>query len=171
MIGLIETKNLKLFGEVFLAMKDKSGETLFEAHQKNLIVNNGFFIVANLLAGNFSNYSMTKFGFGDGTTTPSVSDNDMGGTNKKIKGIDTVNTTTFGADKARIYWNIIYDDDIADQDMGGTNPWPVGTPFTIKEFGIFAENEDLFNRIVWAGPDLVMDDGIRLEGYFQITVS
>lgn len=171
MIGINENKNLKLFGEVFLTMKDKSGNIVFEAHQKNLIVNNGLFIVASLLASDFGNYAMSKFGFGDGTTTPDVNDNTLQGTNKNIKGIDTVNTSTFGADKARIYWNISYDDDIGGQDMGGTNPWPIGTPFTIKEFGIFAENNDLFNRIVWVGPDLVMDEGIQLEGYFQITVS
>lgn len=158
-----------LRGELFLTMY-KGKKRLFSHNQCNMIVNNGLLVMANLLASNFTDFQISQIGFGDGTTDPAVTDQDLQGDLKSKKAIDSVKTTTYGSNKARIYWSIIYNDDISGIDLG-SGVWPAGDSFTITEFGLYTANNTLFNRIVWNGPDLVMDTDITLEGYFQITVS
>lgn len=155
-------------GELFVKLINEHDEVIYEGNQKNLVVNNGFLILAGLVASDF-NYQISQFAFGDGTTTPLSSDEDMQGSNKRKLPINTSRTTIFGANTARVYWEIVFNDDIAGQDMGATNPWNATVSFTVKEFGLFSQNDTLFNRIVWSGPDLELSKGIKLEGYFAIT--
>lgn len=173
MITIPELFKKGLSGQLFLKMY-KHGELIMEENQSNLIVNNGLLVMAKLLAADFTNGEIDTLGFGDGNVAPTISDQDLeavisAGNYNKIP-TDATNTTTIGANQSKIYWEIVYDDDISGQDMGATNPWTPGDPFTITEFGLFAANGDMFNHIQWTGPDLVMDTGIKLEGFFLITI-
>lgn len=161
-----------LKGELFLKMY-KDNELIFSEHRKNLIVNNSKTIVAGLLASKFTTYDISQIGFGDGTTVAISSDSDLSGDYTRKVTINTSNNIVFGSDIAQIHWSISYDTDISGQTFGGVigGTWTPGDPFTIKEFGLFSTGNDMFNRIVWSGADLVMDEGIKLEGYFAITVS
>ena len=172
MIILNELSQLKLSGELFVKLT-KYDKVIYEGNQKNLIVNGGFLTVANLLATNFTGNTIDTIGFGDGITAPVLSDTTLSGDYFKKIDIDTASTTVFGTNQARIYWDIDYDTDIGGQTFEGAvgGVWPDGDPFTIKEFGLFTDGDNLFNRIVWSGPNLIMDEGIRLEGYFIITTS
>lgn len=171
-ITINESSQLNLSGELFVKLT-KQDKVIYEGNQQNLIVNSGFLTVANLLAGNFSGYTISKIGYGDGITAPALSDTTLSGDYFRKIGIDTGETAVFGANQARIYWDIDYDTDIGGQTFEGAvgGVWTDGDPFTIKEFGLFTDGDNLFNRIVWGGPDLIMDEGIRLEGYFIITTS
>lgn len=164
--------NSFLTGELFIKMY-KNNKLIFSDNKKNLIVNNAKTIVAGLLASKFTTYDISQIGFGDGTTTAISSDETLKGNYTRKISIDTSDNIVFGSDIAQIHWTISYDDDIANQTfegvIGGT--WTLGDPFTISEFGLFSTSNDMFNRIVWSGADLVLDEGIKLEGYFAITVS
>ena len=172
MLNFKEEAKANITGELFIKMY-RHDELIYEGKDTNLVVNNGLIILAGLLAGDFTNYEITQVGFGDGTTATDVNQQNLQGDYHRKKGIDSDKTTVFGANIAKIYWDITYGDDIGGQTFQGGvgGVWTDGDPFTIKEFGLFANNDDMFNRIVWSGPDLVMDTGIRLEGYFQIKVS
>lgn len=161
-----------LKGELHIKIFDHD-TLIFEGSEGNLIVNNSQTIVAGLIASDFTNYTISQVGFGDGTTATISSDTDLQGDYTKKKIVDTLSNIVFGANIAEVHWNINYDDDIRGQTFGGAigGVWTDGDPFTIKEFGLFSTNNDMFNRIVWSGPDLVMDQGIRIEGHFAITVN
>lgn len=167
-----EEMEANITGELFIKMF-RHDELIYEGNDTNLIVNNGLIILAGLLAGDFTNYTISQLGFGDGTDVTDVNQQNLQGDYHRKVNTDADKTTVFGANIAKIYWDIDYDTDIGGQTFGGGigGVWTDGDPFTIKEFGLFATNNDMFNRIVWSGPDLVMDSGIRLEGYFSITVS
>jgi len=164
-------ENIGLNGEINLKLIDKSkNKIIYRGRQHNLIVENGKFILANLLIGNFADYEITKIGFGDGTTAAVSGDLDLEGPNKGKGDVISSNSSTSSNTIANIYWEIDYDTDIAGQDLDLTNPWIVGNPFTITEFGLFTVNDTLFNRLIWTGPDLVMDENMKLEGDFKITI-
>lgn len=163
----------KIFsGELFLKQY-YDDKLIMEHSQKNLIVNNSQTIVAGLIASLFSSYTISQIGFGDGTSTAVSGDEILQGDYTRKKSIDSENNVVFGANIAQVHWNIDYDTDIAGQTFGGGvgGVWTDGDPFIIKEFGLFSTSDDMFNRIVWTGPSLVMDERIKLEGYFAITVS
>jgi hypothetical protein len=162
--------NIKIKGELF-ANVYKNGKFLYQHHQSNLIVDTGLVVMANFLVGDFSNYEITQLGFGDGIGASQSSMLDMTGTNKRKLPIDSILTVPVISNIAKIYWAINFDADIAGQDMGGTNPWPAATDFTIKEIALFTANETMFNRILWDGPTLTLNTGIEFSGYFQITVT
>lgn len=155
----------------------KHGEFMFKHTQTNLIVNSGLLIIAKLIASQFANGEITNVKFGDGTGSgsdaPVVSDVAMKSDNWFDKTLDKNLSLTTGANMAKIYWEVTYDDDIlvVNGAIDYSSGFPTGSPFTIKELGLFSANDDMFNRIKWTGPDLVMEDGIKLEGYFTFEVT
>lgn len=162
-----------LKGELHIKMFDYD-ELIFEGSDKNLVVDNSQIIITGLIASDFTNYTISQIGFGDGTTPVTSGDTILQGDYAKKKVADIEDNVVFGANIAKVYWTIDYSADIGDKWFGdGSTPdtWIAGEPFTIKEFGLFSTNNNMFNRIVWSGPDLVMDTGIRLEGHFAITVN
>lgn len=174
MIEFKENTNSILSGELFIKLIDtKTNKVILEESDKNLIVDNGLLTMAGLLTGNYVDYEITQMAFGDGTSPAISGDSDLRGDYYRKKGIDTTKTTIFGANIARIYWDIVFDDDIGGQTFEGGigGAWSSGDTFTIREFGLYTANETLFNRLVWTGADLTMSSGIRLEGYFAITVT
>ena len=146
---------------------------IFEGSEDNLIVNNSQTIVAGLIASEFENYTISQIGFGDGTVPATSGDTDLQGDYIRKKDNDEEKNIVFGANVAQVHWNVDYENDISGKIFEGAvgGYWTDGDPFTIKEFGLFSTNNDMFNRIIWTGPDLVMDEGIRIEGYFAITVN
>jgi len=172
MIEIKERSRTILKGELHIKIYDHD-KLIFEGSEDNLIVNNSQTIVAGLIIGNFDSYTISKIGFGDGTTVPVSSDTDLQGDYTKKKTIDSDKNIIFGANIAEVHWNIDYNNDIGGQTFDGAigGIWTDGDPFQIKEFGLFSTDDDLFNRIVWSGPDLIMDQGIRIEGHFAITVN
>lgn len=157
-------------GKLTLSLFNKD-KLIFSYTQDNTIVNNGYLTAASLLASKFTDFQLKYLGFGDGTDNTFSNDLDLKGANKrKNLSLDFNQTTTSGTNKALLYWAINYDTDIAGYNFG-TGVWVAGTSFTIKEFGLFTSNQTLFNRILWSGPDLVLNTGIKLEGYFTVTLN
>ena len=159
-------------GEIFLKMTDADGNVIREEHQKNLIVTNGLLVAAGVIAS-VPEYSISQFAFGDGTDVAVLGDEDLQGDYFRKIAIDSDLTGVFGSNVARVYWDVTYNDDIAGQTFEGGigGVWPGGTAFTIKEFGLYATNDTLFNRLVWSGADLELNTGVKVEGYFQITIT
>lgn len=155
----------------------KHGEFMFEHTQKNLIVNSGLLIIAKLIASQYANAEITNAKFGDGTgdgsDVPVPSDVAMKSTNWLDKTLNKSLSLTTGANIAKIYWEVAYDDDIdvVNGAITYSGGFPTGSPFQIVELGLFSANDDMFNRIKWTGPDLLMDAGIKLEGYFTFEVT
>ena len=155
----------------------KDGVLLWEHTDKNLIVNSGLLIIAKLIASQFADGEITnvKFGdgSGDGSDVPIPSDVIIKSDNWFDKTLDKNLSLTTGANLAKVYWEVIYDDDIkvVNGAITYSSGFPTDSPFTIKELGLFSANDDMFNRIKWTGPDLVMEDGIKLEGYFTFEVT
>ena len=172
MIEFKDTTSTILKGELHIKMF-RHDKLIFEGSERNLIVNNSRTIVAGLIASDYDNYGISQIGFGDGTSTAVSGDTELQGDYTKKKGIDVEKNIIFGANVAQVYWNIDYDIDISGKIFEGAvgGYWTDGEPFTIKEFGLLSTNNNLFNRILWSGPDLVMDEGIQIEGYFAITVN
>jgi len=168
-------QSIKVMGEMFCTMK-KKGIPLWSHNQKNQIVTGGLYILAAHLANYGDNYNITKLGFGTGTTAPTSSDASLKGQHFRVGDfVDDGRTTTDGINKALIYWTVDYNADIENQIFqvqgGGSYTWPVGTSFTIEELGLFSTAGAIFNRIVWTGPDLIMDTDMVLDGYFKLTMS
>jgi len=173
MLELKEKIDNRLKGEVFLKVINSDGSIILEGHQNNLIVDNGLLVTASLLASDFTDYAITQFAFGDGTTAATSADTNLGGDYFRKIGIDTTLTGVFGNNIARIYWEVIFNNDIAGQTFEGAigGVWPANTAFTIKEFGLYSTNDTLFNRLIWTGADLILNKGVKIEGFFQITIS
>jgi hypothetical protein len=172
MIEIKDESSSILKGELHIKMFDRD-ELIFEGSERNLVVDNSQIIVTGLIASDFANYTISQIGFGDGTTPAISGDAILQGDYTRKKDADIGDNVIFGANIAQVYWNVDYDNDIGGKTfeggIGGT--WTDGDPFTIKEFGLFSTNNNIFNRIVWTGPDLVMDVGIQIEGHFAITVN
>ena len=166
--------SLKITGR--LTINKRLGDNLLWTHsQENQITSNGLYCIASMIA-NQPNYNLTKLGFGDSSTMVSSGDTHLNGDWFKIADfIDDDKTTTESFNKALIYWHLDYNTDISGQMLnrggGGTEEWPVGEAFTIREFALYSASNTMFNHIAWTGPDLVMDTDISLDGNFQITIA
>jgi len=171
---IFREQDIKVNGRLSVNKRYK-GEFCWNHVQNNQITTNGLLIIASMLAGRGS-YALTKMGFGDGTSMATSGDLELAGDYYRIESsfLDLGNTHTEGVNKAVIAWALDYNTDISGQifiTQTGSEEWPAGTSFTIKEFALFATNDTMFNRIKWTGPDLVMDTDVSLEGTFQITIS
>lgn len=168
-MNIKDNLNNMLKGEIFFnAYKDD--KFLYSYKKSNLVVNNSKLIVAGLLAGIYNAHEITKISIGDGTTPPQLTDQTLEGPNFRTITIrNREKNSVVGSQIAKIWWYIDYNEDILGKDFVGTPVWT--GPFTITEMGLLSASGTLFNRIIFTDIDIVMDRGIKLEGYFSITVS
>jgi len=170
-LDIQENKINLIEGILSLKLYDKNRNLLFERSQNNQIVNNGVRIVCKLIGSFFDSDKIANIGFGDGDTVVSITDQNLSGANKRVIPLQLDLNQLSGPDKIRVYWAIDFDNDIAGQNFGTITEWPADTPFNVKEFGIFTSNMDMFNRLVWSGPELTLYSGMKIEGFFTFKIT
>lgn len=141
--------SINIKGYVGISVYDaKTGELLKSVHCKNLVVTIGRESLAHLIAGDVSNNSVTKIGFGVNGTATALSDSAL--TSSFVKSIGAVTYPSAGIVK--------WDWTLEDNEYNGN---------TIKEIGLITTGNTLFSRITRAG--IVKTSDIRLVGTWQIT--
>jgi hypothetical protein len=134
-------------GSVFLQIWNAKGELLETIKQDNLIVNIGKQAMAVLLGSADPGSSVTKIGFG--TSANPVAGADTSLTGAYVKAVDGV---SFNGTSA------IFDYALELNEMNGV---------TIREFGLYSDNDQLFSRITRNAISKTSD--IRLSGNWTIT--
>jgi hypothetical protein len=123
-------------------------ELIDEFEDHNLIVNGARDQMARLIAGNFTNRSVTKISFGTSGTEPAVADTAI--TNAFTKDVTGYAYPAMG--QVTISWNLLTSEDNGQ---------------AIMEFGLVCADNTLFSRRVRANPIYKASD-ISIEGQWII---
>jgi hypothetical protein len=134
-------------GSVFLQIWNAKGELLETIKQDNLIVNIGKQAMAILLGSANPDYAVARIGFG--TSGNPVAGADTSLTGAYVKGLDGV---SFNGT------SVIFEYALELNEMNGV---------TIREFGLYSDNNQLFSRITRNAISKTSD--IRLSGTWTIT--
>jgi hypothetical protein len=138
---------VKVTGEV--AIKVFKNDTLIDTfNEKNIVVNQGFEFICQLLGGSNSD-SITDIGFGT-SNAPAVPTN-VALTGQYSKGLDGVSYPTYNSIQFAFSLGLSENNGV-----------------TIEEIGLLNTSGDLFSRKLYT---IVKDNTVRVEGTWTISIS
>lgn len=142
---------MNLKGEIKVKVY-KDGKLFSTFSEHNIIVNSALFNTVKLIAGDSGASYITKLGVGTNGNPPSYTDADL--QDKYIRGLVGY---VLENDQKSVTFNFVLDTDEANGK-------------TLREIGLFCENEILFSRRVFPNP-IEKTVNIALEGTWTITLN
>jgi hypothetical protein len=148
----METEHIGMRGDVSIRGYNERGELVYEFDKQNLVVTDGKFVMANLLAYGDVDLIIDVIGFGTGSAAPALTDSVLTGSFTK-----PIGAVSFPSPNS-VKWGWVLDF----SEFNGN---------TLRELGLYSGAQAgvglLFARIVTS--PIVKTSTIRLEGSWKIT--
>jgi hypothetical protein len=150
----MENINLKITGQFHAEVIDTTNNTIVsEINQKNLVVKSGLDLISHLLVDDATKI-ISKFKAGDSNSISVKLMTDLQGAGKTGL-LDIVSYEYPSSSRVKVNFELAKTE---------------GNGITIREFGLFTEDDVMFNRVVW-DTEFAKTSTYKITGYFLITIN